>query len=97
MIHILSYKLPIFHVESVKIYTGQRKFTRAPPVAPVTIMRYDTTFSDGLTITKRVVSQTCVVKRASASVKTFDNEPRVEHRHFFSTQSEDDLVVQHEQ
>ena len=32
--------LPIFRVKSVKIYTGQKKFTRAPPVAPVTNMRY---------------------------------------------------------
>ena len=34
-------KLPIFCVKSVKIYTGQKKLTRAPPVAPVTNMRYD--------------------------------------------------------
>ena len=34
-------KLPIFHVKSVKIYTGQKKITQAPPVAPVTNMRYD--------------------------------------------------------
>ena len=33
--------MPIFRVKSVKIYTGQKKFTRAPPVAPVTNMRYD--------------------------------------------------------
>ena len=33
-------KLPIFRVKSVKIYTGQKKFTRAPPVATVTNMRY---------------------------------------------------------
>ena len=32
--------MPIFRVKSVKIYTGQKKFTRAPPVAPVTNMRY---------------------------------------------------------
>ena len=44
--HFLRYygkiqsKLPIFRVKSVKIYTGQKKFTRAPPVAPVTNMRY---------------------------------------------------------
>ena len=36
----LHSKLPIFRVKSVKIYTGQKKFTRAPPVAPVTNMRY---------------------------------------------------------
>merc|ERR1712074_66685 len=36
----LHSKLPIFRVKSVKIYTGQKKFTRVPPVAPVTIMRY---------------------------------------------------------
>ena len=41
--HFLRYygkihsKLPIFRVKSVKIYTCQKKFTRAPPV---TIMRY---------------------------------------------------------
>ena len=32
--------MPIFCVKSVKIYTGQKKITRAPPVAPVTNMRY---------------------------------------------------------
>ena len=32
--------MPIFRVKSVKIYTGQKKFTQAPPVAPVTNMRY---------------------------------------------------------
>ena len=36
----LHSKLPIFRVKSVEIYTGQKKFTRAPPVAPVTNMRY---------------------------------------------------------
>ena len=29
-----------FCVKSVKVYTDQNKFTRAPPAAPVTIMRY---------------------------------------------------------
>ena len=32
--------MPIFRVKSVKIYTGQKKFTRAPSVASVTNMRY---------------------------------------------------------
>ena len=32
--------MPIFRVKSVKIYSGQKEFTRAPPVAPVTNMRY---------------------------------------------------------
>ena len=33
--------MPIFRVKSVKTYTGQKKFTRAPPMAPVTnIIRY---------------------------------------------------------
>ena len=36
----LHSKLPIFCVKSLKIYTGQKKFTRAPPVAPVTNMKY---------------------------------------------------------
>ena len=31
---------PMFRVRSVKIYTRQKKFTRAPHVAPVTNMRY---------------------------------------------------------
>ena len=35
----LHSKLPIFCVKSVKIYTRQKKFTRAPPV---TNMRYGT-------------------------------------------------------
>ena len=33
-------KLPIFRVKSVKIYTWQFFFTQAPPVVPVTNMRY---------------------------------------------------------
>ena len=32
--------MPIFCVKSVKIYTGQKKFTRAPLVALVTNIRY---------------------------------------------------------
>ena len=36
--------MPISCVKSVKIYTGQKKFTRALPVAPVTNMRYDHRF-----------------------------------------------------
>ena len=32
--------MPIFRVTSEKIYTGQKNFTRAPPVAPVTNIRY---------------------------------------------------------
>ena len=37
---VKSVKNANFRVKSVKIYTGQKKFTRAPPVAPVTNMRY---------------------------------------------------------
>ena len=33
--------MPIFRVKSVKIYTGQKKFTRAPAVVLVTNMRYE--------------------------------------------------------
>ena len=33
--------MPIFRVKSVKIYTGQKKFTRTPSVASVTNMRYE--------------------------------------------------------
>ena len=36
----LHSKLPIFRVKSVKIYTGQFFLTQAPPVVPVTNMRY---------------------------------------------------------
>ena len=32
--------MPIFRVKSVKIYTGQKKFTRTPSVASVTNIRY---------------------------------------------------------
>ena len=32
--------MPNFCVKSVKIYTWQKKFTRPPPVAPLTNMRY---------------------------------------------------------
>ena len=35
--------MPIFRVKSVKIYTGQKKFTLTPSVASVTIIRYDDT------------------------------------------------------
>ena len=33
--------MPIFRVKSVKIYTGQKKFTLTPSVASVTIIRYE--------------------------------------------------------
>ena len=36
----LHSRLPIFRVKSVKNYSGKKKFTRPPPVAPVTNMRY---------------------------------------------------------
>ena len=32
--------MPIFRVESVKVYTGKKKFTLTPSVASVTIIRY---------------------------------------------------------
>ena len=32
--------MPIFRVKSIKIYTGQKKFTRTPSVASVTNIRY---------------------------------------------------------
>ena len=37
---LLYSKVPIFHVQSWKNYTGQKKFTQAPPVVPVTNRRY---------------------------------------------------------
>ena len=40
----LHSKLPIFRVKSLKIYTSLKKFTRVPPVAPVTNMRYAVDF-----------------------------------------------------
>ena len=40
----LHSKLPFFCVKSLKIYTGQKKFTQAPPVAPVQNMRYERGF-----------------------------------------------------
>ena len=39
-VNSLHSKLPIFRDKSVKIYTGQFFFTQAPPVVPVTNMRY---------------------------------------------------------
>ena len=48
----LHIKLPIFRVKSVKIYTGQKKFTPAPPVAPVTNMRYVFIFELELMVTQ---------------------------------------------
>ena len=50
--------MPIVRVKSVKIYTGQNKFTRAPPVAPVTNIRYDSSDrinSSNIAISKRIV------------------------------------------
>ena len=38
-------KYAVICVQSGKIYTGQNFFTRAPPVVPVTNMRYEPTFS----------------------------------------------------
>ena len=40
-VKLLHRKVSIFCVHSGKIYTGQKKFTQAPPVVPVTNMRYD--------------------------------------------------------
>ena len=40
-VKLLQRKVLIFCVHSGKIYTGQKKFTRAPPVVPVTNMRYE--------------------------------------------------------
>ena len=37
---LLYSKVPTFHVQSWKNYTGQKKFTQAPPVVPVTNRRY---------------------------------------------------------
>ena len=39
-VKFLHRKVSIFCVHSGKIYTGQKKFTQAPPVVPVTNMRY---------------------------------------------------------
>ena len=39
-VNLLYSKLPIFLVQSGNNYTGQKKFTQAPPVVPVTIYRY---------------------------------------------------------
>ena len=67
----LHSKLPIFCVKSLKIYTGQKKFTWAPPVAPVTNMRY----GQGLQILKLAglkvllrVSDSVVLQGISTSI-----------------------------
>ena len=41
-------KMVNFSRSVLKIYTGQKKFTRAAPVAPVTNMRYGDVFCYGL-------------------------------------------------
>ena len=35
------YNMQFFSIQSGKFYTGQNIFTEAPPVVPVTNMRYD--------------------------------------------------------
>ena len=40
---IYTVNCQFFALNLKKIYTGQKKFTRAPPVAPVTNMRYGKT------------------------------------------------------
>ena len=47
--------MPIFRVKSVKIYTGQKKFTRALPVAPVTNIRYAKVMMERVVISVTVV------------------------------------------
>ena len=42
-----SVKYAVFCVQSGKFYTGQNLFTQAPPVVPVTNMRYAPTHSLG--------------------------------------------------
>ena len=38
---LLYSKVPTFHIQSGKNYTGQKKFTQTPSVVSVTNMRYD--------------------------------------------------------
>ena len=40
-VKLLHRKVSIFCIHFGKIFTGQKKITRAPPVVPVTNMRYD--------------------------------------------------------
>ena len=42
-VKLLHKKVSICCIHSGKIYTGQKKFTQAPPVVPVTNMRYANT------------------------------------------------------
>ena len=58
--------LPIFRIKSVKIYIGQKKFTRLPPVAPVTNMRYGVQYVNILNIRSDWWQ---ISKKASVSVK----------------------------
>ena len=48
-VKFLHRKVSIFCVHSGKIYTGQKKFTQAPPVVPVTNMRYAICFDELIT------------------------------------------------
>ena len=61
--------MPIFRVKSEKIYTSQKKITRAPPVAPVTNMRYDWVsdklFDGNLLKTAPVINVTCASLRGA--------------------------------
>ena len=61
-------KLPIFCVKSLKIYTGQKKFTRAPPV---TNMRYVPIWS-GNTVIFQILKycRWCLKKKLVSSGKS---------------------------
>ena len=55
-------KYAVICVQSGKIYTGQNFFTRAPPVVPVTNMRYDIDFL--ITIMIIIIELTIIVPNA---------------------------------
>ena len=58
--------MPIFRVKSLKIYTGQKKFTRTPSVAYLTNMRYEFSLS--------------LMNRFGRKWETFMNVPRKDER-----------------
>ena len=81
-------KLPIFRVKSVKIYTGQNKFTRAPLVVLVTNIKYGVhkcppnmliqklsqTWPQGVHSRKKYCLQVCPPKIATKMAQTWQAE-----------------------
>ena len=82
--------MPILRVKSVKIYTGQKKFTRAPPVAPVTNMRYVNRFTYSTNLITRFLGREEMKKKNEFEMP---HENRHKRRNTLTSQSTVDYIL----